>query len=680
MAGSTPKEFSPPYKLKTMKTNLKPAVLTTRTIAQLSEGRGGGLLPILALIISLMSWPVQAQTLDFANRVDVVLSDGLNVTLYGEAKSLDKDFTGRYRYLPAGLRLSQKEDGTPMFLFSKFTTEDAEDDVSGALMHFLMEWGLTPEQEEELQTKLAARVQGLSATDPRFAGVEDPRVMGAVDVRTAPENSFEVISAVLSNGKETPTLVTSGNAPIIPGGKVAVAAMVEKNAAQLLAASFEESSSITDVSLALRFEYDLLMPAVDGKITVDWTRIDSVYQKYTRTANRSNKKKRDRKVRITDTERDSLFSQMQQEKAVVVQLDNLQPDSEVAKQMVTAFMEYFLRSVSEREFRPPGQDDEDADDKRNDQRDYNYRYRGYTVDRERLNVKKQRRKETYELSVRLPITRQFELVENLAAWYDGVRDNEKCVNTVNLNDPTFEHREIQLILDLDAEDMFGKELNFVTVDVRKRRSAEGANDFQTQVTFDKKMFEDVGNRASITYSKAEDENPDLFEYRTLYSLRGGRTFIPDTSWTQGSWQGLTLAPPVAPTPLRLEADLDQMKDNGIRNVSIQVRYYKFGEPTETSFNLNVSRKIGYLEDKIFMDRNTQGYAYRYVFFHEDHGPMATPWDAKINTGYLFAVIPEELRDRKKETIEEMVELGKAVAGKDKVEDVLDKFKDLIIKD
>lgn len=620
-----------------------------------------------------------AQILDYANRVDLTLKDGQAVTLYGEANSLATEFTGRYRYLPLGLRLSAKDDGTPQFLFSKFTTEDGANGVSGALMHFLMEWGLTPAQEDELQSKLAAKLKGLAASDPRFANVEDPRVLGAVDVRTDPENSFEVISAVLRNGKEAPTLVTSGRAPLIPGGKVAVAAMMEKNAAQLLAASFEKSSSITDVSLALRFEYDLLMPAVDGRITVDWTRVDSVYQTYTRTANRNNGDKDDRDVKISDTERDSLFSQMRQQKAVVVELDNLQPDSEVAKQMVTAFMEYFLRSVSQREFRPPGED-EDLEDKRNDQRKYDYRYRGYTVNRERLNVKKQRRKEEYRLKVRLPITRQFELIENLASWYDGVRDNERCVNTVNLNDPTFEHRDIQLILDLDAEEMFGKELNFVTVDIRKRRSQEGAHDFQTQVTFDKKMFEENGNRTTVTYSKAEDENPDLFEYRMLYSLRGGKTFVPDTSWTQGSWQGLTMAPPVAPTPLRFEADLDQLKDNSIRNVAVQVRYYKFGVPTESSFSLNVSRQIGYLEDKIYMDRDTRGYAYRFVFSHEEHGTLATPWEGKINTGYLFAVIPEELRDRKKEVIDEMVELGKAVAGGSDTGDVLDKFKDLIIKD
>ena len=226
--------------------------------------------------------------------------------------------------------------------------------------------------------------------------------------------------------------------------------------------------------------------------------------------------------------------------------------------------------------------------------------------------------------------------------------------------------------------MFGKELNFVTVDIRKRRTEEGAHDFQQQVTFDKKMFEEVGNRTTVTYSKAQDENPDLFEYRALYSLRGGRVFAIDTNWIQGSWQGITLAPPVAPTPLRFEADLPDLRDNDIRNVSIQLRYYKFGVPTESTFNLNVAQDIGYLEDKIYMDRNTHGYAYRFVFFHKDLGPLATDWDAQVNTGYLYAVIPEELRDRKKEVIEKMVELGQEVAGNAKVGDVLDKFKDLII--
>ena len=52
--------------------------------------------------------------------------------------------TRKYYYLPVELRVAARPDGTPEFLFLKFTTE-ARDGVSGGLMHFLMEWGLTPD-------------------------------------------------------------------------------------------------------------------------------------------------------------------------------------------------------------------------------------------------------------------------------------------------------------------------------------------------------------------------------------------------------------------------------------------------------------------------------------------------------------------------------------------------------
>jgi hypothetical protein len=447
-----------------------------------------------------------------------------------------------------------------------------------------------------------------------------------------------------------------------------------------MAATFEKSRSITDVSVSLRFKYDVLMPAVEGRITVNWQRIDSVYQHYTREATHAGVDSKDEDDDyVDDKEIDSLFTIMKETKAVDVQLDNLQPESQAAQDMVNAFMEYFLRTVSEKEFRKP----EDSNDgKKDPRRDYDYGYRSYKLDMKKIQQKIQRRTETYTLRVRLPITQEFTLTENLASWYDGVRDNKKCVNTVNLNDPFFEHRDIYLILDLDAEEMFGKELNFVTVDIRKRRNQDGANDFTKQVTFDKKFFEKNGNRTVVTYSKAQDEKPELFEYKSQWSLRGGNVFPTDTSWTQGSWEGITLAPPVAPVPMRFEADLEDLKTLDIRNVTLQLRYFKFGKEVESNLNLNTSTGIGFLEKNLYMDRNTQGYAYRLVFYHKTKGALATEWDARINTGYMYAVIPEPLRNNTQEFISKMIDLGKEIVpGQDGKEvskgTVLDKFKDLI---
>ncbi len=635
---------------------------------------------LLGIFISAGS-VTNAQILDFLNRVDVVLDDGTSVTMYGAADTRSDRFRGEYYYLPTNLRLGQKKDRskTPEFLFMKYTTEERNDagGVGGALLHFLMEWGLTAAQEEEVQQKLKAKINDLSAGNPRFRSITNPRLMGAADLSTDPENSFEIISAVLRDNQSTPTLVTSGRAPTLPGGKVAVAAKLEKNAAQLLAASFEKARSITDVSVSLLFQYKLLMPAVEGKITVDWTKVDSVYRNYRREARHyDGGSKGQSDDYVSDYEKDTLFSMMRETKAVNVELTVTDQESQIAQDMVSAFMEYFLRSVSEKEFRRP---ESEADNpERSGQKDYKYGYETYIVDRKRLEQKVQRRNETYTLKVRLPITKDLVLTENLSSWYDNVRDNKRCVGTVNLNDPFFDYRDIYLILDLDAEEMFGKELNYVTVDIRKRRNK--GNDFSEQITFDKKFFVDNGNRTIVTYSRAEDTNPDVFEYKAQWSLRSGNVYPIDTSWTKGSWEGVTLAPPVMPTPIKFEADLEDLKDLDIVNVSLQLRYYKFGKPVQTSFNITTSSNVGYLEKDIFMDRNTQGYAYRMIFYHKKKGQLATDWDARINTGYMYAVIPDELRNG---FLEEMIERGKEILrGADgqiiKEDSVLDQYKDLII--
>lgn len=183
-------------------------------------------LPLLLLFTGALN--SNAQILDFMNKVTIPLKDGTTVVLFGAARSLDTLFSGEYYYLPANLRLSKKKDGVPEFLFLKYTTNESAGGVNGALMHFLMQWGLTPEQEKEVQEKLSARVKGLAASNPRYRLAREPRLMGAANVKTDEENSFQIISALLSDRKSTPTLVTSGRAPVMPGGKVAVGALLEK--------------------------------------------------------------------------------------------------------------------------------------------------------------------------------------------------------------------------------------------------------------------------------------------------------------------------------------------------------------------------------------------------------------------------------------------------------------------
>jgi hypothetical protein len=685
---------------------------------------------LLFLFVFLSIYELKAQALDYQNMITVILDDGTPVSLYGRAGdermtrtdnvdmkgmafdvsntnkgnykinssvpemkySDDYYFSGDYYYLPTNLHLGMKPgpEKTPEFLFLKYTTEERTDvgGIQGALMHFLMEWGLSPKQEAELQQKVAARVNELknnTGLKEKFEKVTKAVVAGPVRLR-ADDNSFRIISATLSDKTLAPTVITSGKAPTLPGQKAAVASRLDKNGAQLLAATFEKTRSISDVSLELRYKYNVLMPAFKGFVTIDYSKMEGLYQELVKNGSIKQDDKNDEDNNFNVAGRDELIRQMISAKVVDVNLTDMSTDNPNSKILIDAVMGIVLASMSAEGKDAKGKTQfEEKEDKSDEGKKGNV-----NIDIKRLRSRMERGKEIINLNYRMAISEEVVLTGNLGSWYNKVRDNPKCISTVNLNDKFFQHRDVNVILDLDAEDMFGKEVNFVTVNVRKKRKAidketgEKVNDYSEAVTFDRKFMEKGGNRYAFTYSKAQDEDADTYEYKTKWSLRGGNEFpVNDTSWTKGTWQGLTLSPPVKPRPIKFETDLDELKELGIKNVTLQLRYKKFGKEEETLLNIPVSGNVASTEKTIYMDRNTQGYAYRYIFTHKESGPLATEWDAKVNTDYIYAIIPKALRVKDQTILDKMIEAGKIITTMDtkgnisKEQQVLDKFKKVI---
>ena len=76
---------------------------------------------IIALLFPLL---MLGQNLDALNKVDIKLDDGTTVILYGQSSRVIGQKTNKYYMLPTGLKIGSKPDGTPEFLFAKFTTEE----------------------------------------------------------------------------------------------------------------------------------------------------------------------------------------------------------------------------------------------------------------------------------------------------------------------------------------------------------------------------------------------------------------------------------------------------------------------------------------------------------------------------------------------------------------------------
>jgi hypothetical protein len=578
------------------------------------------------------------------------------------------------------MRLSKKDDGTPQFLLLKYTTDEKADvgGVQGALMHFLMEWGLTPAQERELEQKLKEKIKELARGNALFARVSTPKVMGAVDLTAEKDNSFRVISAVLTDATMTPKLISSGKAPVIEGAKVAVASKLDKNGAQLLAATLEKNRSISDVSLEMTFKYSLLFPAVRGKITIDWSKFQSAYENFSATYRHNNK---DTKDGDDDTysydEVKQLYSSAIESKAVNIEIDKNTTDDAVANKVVEEFMNVMISSLTDnadQEERPAPADDEEK------QQDPNIKYgKKYRFNKTKWESHYARKIEVYNLSYRIAIPKEVVITENLAAWYDGVRDNKKCVASVNLNDKFFQHRDINLILSEGSEKLIGKEVNYVTVNVRKKRN--DGNTFFKSVTIDKEYLKKNGVRTNLTYARGNDNNDEVYEYQTQWSFNDGEVYPENSPWIKGAWEGLALAVPVRPREIELEGNLDDLKAVGITRATLQMRYMKLGKEIESNIPLTVSKNETLVKSTIFTDPGTRGYAYRLVFNHKEEGKLATEWDAKINDDYVYVTVPEAYKDKTSEIFRKAIEIGKEVTENNGeitgVSQVLDKFKDVL---
>jgi len=546
---------------------------------------------------------------------------------------------GDWYYLPTNLRLANRPDGTPEFLFLKFTTEARAEQggVNGGLMHFLMMWGLTPTQEAEAQKELQAKV-------PKA------KLVGAVPMEGAGEGgSFQIISGTLSDDKMTSKLVSSGKAPLVPGGRCAAAARLSSEGAQLLAATFEKSRSITDVSIALNFSYTTIVPAAKGTITFDWSKLQTHFESLEAEYS---KKKAGTKKESTSFLGIPLLTKKTTEYAYSYKEVSEQFDFLMEKQIVKfdwqenvsddritkvreAFLTYFINSMTEPapQAPPPPPSEEEKQKDPNIRHGKNYKYSKSSFERAF-----ERKKKVLRLDMRLPIKHEFQIVGNLANWYDGVRDNPKCVASINLNDPFFQHRDINFILDLDAKEMFEQEANYVTVNVRKNRTA--GNPFEDHITIDANYLKDHGINASVTYARGEDKNPDVYEYQTQWSFRGGKIWPAAPKWQKGSWEGVTLAAPIAPRTIEVEGDLEAMSASDIARITVQIHYSKMGQEIEENLAISPVKNEPLVAKTIFMDQDAKGYAYRLVIDHKKDGKLATPWSAKVGDDYIYAAIPE----------------------------------------
>ena len=540
-----------------------------------------------------------------------------------------------YYYLPPPPKIALDTEGRPQFLFIKFVTDKTNEQggASGGILHFLAEYGLTASQQAELAEKLEELVP-------------NAKLMGAVPMEAAGEaGTFRVISATLGDEGFTRSMVTSGRAPIMPGQRVAVAARLDEYGATLLAKTLEKPTS--DISIEFDLAYTAFTPAFDGKMTFDWERFRSHIEDY-------QLKYSDRKEcrwwifgckhDYTTEEMQEVYDMLCEEEVVTIEwTESLVDDRlEIVRQSFLQLMEkmFFERTTAE----AFADEDEDEDE---DESAVEAETKGRSSEFYRFVAKSEDSfsNKTYRMRTQLPVRIQFTTSGNISGgWYlDSKEKFPEMFDEINLDDPFFQHRKIMFNLDVDAAKIFEDAINYVTVEVRKKRRT--GHDFTDSVTLDTDYVKNKGRSAWVNYAKMREEDPGEYEYKVQWSLAGGGLFPKNPSWQRGEWEGVSLSAPIKSLDVMAQADLEDLDMNDVLMATVQLRYTRYGERYEDPDALRLSVTDGEpIKTKlIYRDSDRPAFEYRVTFYHKRQGRVQGNWERGSEDGFILCVLPDNLR-------------------------------------
>ena len=243
----------------------------------------------------------------------------------------------------------------------------------------------------------------------------------------------------------------------------------------------------------------------------------------------------------------------------------------------------------------------------------------------------------YEVDMRKRLREDRDIVMsgNIGGIYQKYGEDKRFFSVVSLDDPTFQERSVEVILDgQDASD-FKSYINAVSVLFRKQRFS-GAP-MTGEIKFVDQQFAQSGNRQSFKYGRLNEASTEWldYEYKPKWSLYGGVEWEGD--WTKTSDSVLTLSPPVRRRTLEISVDEDNILKNSVKALAVQVKHTLYGKEIlkEVVINYDKGDPLQAVYTYMHEDGNL-GYSYKVVWLFLDGREIHTDWTAK-ESPFIYAV-------------------------------------------
>lgn len=255
---------------------------------------------------------------------------------------------------------------------------------------------------------------------------------------------------------------------------------------------------------------------------------------------------------------------------------------------------------------------------------------GYSFKRTKLSGR-------YEVDMRRRLREEREIVMsgNIGGIYQKYGEDKRFFTVVSLDDPTFQERTVEVILDgQDAED-FKSYVNSVSVIFKKQRM--GGQVMTGEVKFFEQQFAEKGNRLSYKYGRVNEAATEWlnYEYRTKWSLYGGVEWESD--WVRTDDSVLTLTPPVRRRTIEISVDEDNILQNKVKAVAIQVKHNIFGKDILKEVVINYDKGDPLQVNYTYLhEEGKPGYSYRVIWLLLDGKEVSTDWISR-ESPFIFAV-------------------------------------------
>ncbi|MCU0459075.1 MAG: hypothetical protein MUE37_08305 [Bacteroidales bacterium] len=199
--------------------------------------RESGLYITIAFL--MIAVPGNAQNLDNGSRTELTLSDGVSLTLY-RTHAFDRDSKVFY-YLPVNMHVALRES-RPEISFIRYDS----DSTRGAILHFLLTWGLSESQEKEANEML-----NMVLGDSVY-------IAGPVLADAGPD-SFIISGTDRLVEVMNTSLTQKSRAPVVPGSKMAASFRFSAADLEYTCNIMEKPMSEIDGTLQMIFSYTTMV-------------------------------------------------------------------------------------------------------------------------------------------------------------------------------------------------------------------------------------------------------------------------------------------------------------------------------------------------------------------------------------------------------------------------------------